>query len=125
MPKASDISLVPLTSSALSSLENREDYVNVPGKTPEVGSKAMSDKTDVVYSGYFDCFDLSKEADRAAYAVLSARLFNGEEYARLWEERVVDGGSIKVFVNYIKYMNVNQSYIRPVNLKDIDNEQGR
>lgn len=118
MAKPSDINLIPLKPSVLSSLEDRADYVNIPGRTPEIGDKAMADTKEVGFSGYCDCFDLSDPSDRAEYAELSAKCFNGSEYIRLWEERVVADGNIKVFVNYIKYINVNQSYTRPLKIED-------
>lgn len=110
--------IVPTTSAVTDRLKSREDYIEVPGSTPTVGSKAESKSCDVSVVGNCDRFDLSSAEDRAAYAELSARLFSGSDCIRLWEERTQQAGALIVYVSYINYMNVYQTPSHNIKLKD-------
>ena len=113
------IRIVPTTSEVVDGLAEREDFVSVPGATPEVGDK--SDDTvrqDIAVVGECKRFDLSDPGDRKAYAELSARIFSGSDCIKLWEERIPTNGSIVIFVSYINYTNVFQSATRTIKLKD-------
>ena len=118
MSSTDNISLVAIKPRVLSSLHKREDLIDVPGHTPEVGERGLADRQNIGVTGFCECYDLSKEGDRSKYAELSANLAVGTEYVKIWEERVVTGESIKIFINYVRYINVNQTSIQPIKLKD-------
>lgn len=113
------IRIVPTSSDVVDNLSTREDFVAVPGMTPEVGDKnAGGARQDIAVVGECDRFDLSDSGDRKRYAELSAKMFSGSDCIRLWEERVHNNGSIIIFVSYINYTNVFQSSASTINLKD-------
>ena len=115
----SQLRIVPVTEAVTGKLKDRQDYIDVPGSTPEVGDRnAENVIKDIAVVGSCDRFDLSSESDRAKYADLSAKLFAGTECVRLWEEKTQQNGSLIVYVSYISYTNVYQSSARTINLKD-------
>lgn len=117
--KPDQLRIVPTTDKVTSRLREREDYVSVPGTTPEVGSRGSeSCRKDIAVVGNCERFDLSQESDRQAYAELSAKLFAGSECVRLWEERTQSNNALIVYVSYINYTNVYQSAAHAINLKD-------
>ena len=117
--KPSQLRIVPTSSEVSSGLKSREDYIAVPGATPEVGDRnATAAVQDVAVVGSCDRFDLSLEDDRFRYAELSAKLFAGTECIRLWEERSMQAGALIVYVSYINCTNVYQSSTHSINLKD-------
>ena len=117
--KPTQIRIVATSSAVTDRLTTREDYVAVPGTTPEVGDKnAGGVMQDVAVVGECERFDLSDESDRASYANLAARMFSGADCIKLWEERIHKDGSIVVFVSYINYTNVFQTPTRTIKLKD-------
>jgi hypothetical protein len=117
--KPGQLRIVPTTDKVVNNLKEREDYLAVPGTTPEVGVKsAESCRQDVAVVGNCDRFDLSKEEDRKAYAELSAKLFAGSECVRLWEDRTHSADALIVYVSYINYTNVYQNAAHAINLKD-------
>ena len=109
--------IVPLTGEATERLKARSDYVSSPGATPEVGDRnGERVSKDITVVGNCDVFDLSKDEDRVKYAELSAKLFSGTEFIRLWEEKTMQGSALIVYVSYINYMNVYQSATNVINL---------
>lgn len=117
--KPTQIRIVATSSTVTDRLATREDYIAVPGTTPEVGDKNAGGVTqDVAVVGECKRFDLANESDRVAYAELAARLFSGADCIKLWEERIHKDGSIVVFVSYINYTNVFQTPTNTIKLKD-------
>lgn len=111
--------IVPTSTDVTDRLKNRADYSAVPGTTPEVGDRLSGAfSTDITVVGACDMFDLSKDADRAEYAKLSAKLFSGTECIKLWEERSLINGVLTVYVSYINYMKVHQSSTQHIDLRN-------
>lgn len=109
--------IVPATADVTDRLKSRRDFVSSPGATPEVGDRNGERVVqNIAVTGNCDVFDLSKEEDRVKYAELSAKLFSGTEYIKLWEEKTMQGSALIVYVSYINYMNVYQTASNVINL---------
>jgi hypothetical protein len=106
--RSADIPLVPLTSAKFSSLRDRDDVSCQAGGTPKLGDRSdVSPRESFVYTGECERFDLSKEDDRKKYADITAKLYSGMEYHRLWEEKTTGpSGELIVYLSYIRYMQV-------------------
>lgn len=117
--KSSDISIVPISNATMSSLLSREDCRRPEGSIPVIGDVPTEGTQETtVTSGCCDHFDLSKEADRQAYADLSTKLYAGIDCFRLWEERITTGNGIEVYVSYIKLAKVYRSGLVNIDLND-------
>ena len=106
--RSSDVPLVPLSGPSFNKLRQREDVSKVAGGTPELGDKnGTLPKVSTALTGLCERFDLSDPIDRSRYGELSAKLFTGQEFVRLWEEKTTGpSGEIFVYVNYVQYMTV-------------------
>lgn len=118
--RSADIPIVPLASSKFNSLRGREDVDCQAGGTPRLGDRSdVSPKESYIYTGECDRFNLSNEDDRKHYAELSAKLYSGMEYQRLWEERTMSPtGELIVYVSYIRYMQVYSNGNDNFNLRE-------
>ena len=67
----------------------------------------VSPKTSYIYTGECERFNLSNDEDRAKYAELTAQLYSGMEYHKLWEERMPSpNGDLIAYISYIRFMQV-------------------
>ena len=109
--RSADIPLGPLSNDKFDELRGSNLVRKRTGATPELGDR--NDETSInthAYTGRCEQFDLSDPAQRISYAELTAKLYSGAEYIRLWEERMPgDGGKYFVYVTYIQVMSVYQS----------------
>ena len=108
MSSPQQIPLVPLSTDKFSALRDRDDVEEAAGSTPVLGDNFNSPDEVYAYTGFCNKFNLSDSDDRAAYAELSAQLYAGTEYMRLWEERIPVEGDIVVYVSYIQVLRVRK-----------------
>lgn len=108
MAKAQNIPLIPISASSFDCLRNRDDVATPAGETPVLGDDFNSPDPAYAYAGFCEKFNLSDDSDRLKYAELSAKLYAGAEFIRLWEDRLPVDGNINVFVAYIKVLKVFQ-----------------
>ena len=76
---------------------------------PVLGDDFNSPDESYVYAAHCERYNLSDEQDRNEYAELSGKLYAGTEFMRLWEERVVSGTDIVLYVSYIQVLKVRQN----------------
>lgn len=106
--RSADIPIVPLSSSKFTELRSRDDVKHSAGSTPSIGDRNdVSPRESFIFTGECERFNLSDEQDRRKYAELSAKLYSGAEYQRLWEERMTGAvGELIAYVSYVRYMQV-------------------
>lgn len=118
--RSADIPIVPLTSGKFNSLRSREDVAYQAGGTPRLGDRSdVSPRESYIYTGECDRFDLSKDEDRRKYAEITAKLYSGMEYQRLWEEKTTGpSGELIIYLSYLRFMQVYSNGNDNFNLRE-------
>ena len=97
------IPLVAIAPDKMKELKARQDFVDPLDAMPEVGPQDKRTTEDAyILSGQCVRFRLTQDADRAAYAKLSARIYEGRDCILLWEERFQEpNDGLVAYINYL------------------------
>ena len=56
--------------------------------------------------GYCECFNLKNAEERTTYAELCAKFVSSTNIEKVFEQHVVDNGTLFVYVTYLEYIKV-------------------
>jgi hypothetical protein len=86
------------------SIQEKRDGIPVFARTPD--SFIDSSEVPLTVVGHCDRYDLSEDADRVTYADLCAQLASAANFEKLFEQHIVEGNKLLVYITYLEYIKI-------------------
>lgn len=86
------------------SIQEHEEGIPVFARTPDSFIDSRQIPLSVI--GHCEQYDLSDSEARADYADLCARLASAENLEKLFEQHIIEGSKLLVYITYLEYIKI-------------------